>query len=58
MIKYTDDTYFLFDGEIDAAEAAMPKVVECLKKSGMLVNVLKQKHACLKGQIQNLKQIM
>ena len=51
MIRYADDAYFFFEGDNweetkVAAEKTMPKIVDWLKKSGMLVNVSKTE-ACL-----------
>ena len=51
MIRYADDAYFFFEGDNweetkAVAENTMPKIVDWLKKSGMLVNVSKTE-ACL-----------
>ena len=51
MIRYADDAYFFFEGENWeqtklAAEKTMPKIVDWLKKSEMMVNVSKTE-ACL-----------
>lgn len=51
MIRYADDAYFFFEGEDwektkETAEKTMPKIIDWLKKSGMLVNVSKTE-ACL-----------